>query len=496
VQEAVEMAFRFRDEKLYDWFRGQTHVEPPYPQQFRLRIQNKRADLDSARLRIAMFCKWLSETPDLAYLLQPQHIDKFFAILQHYGVPTDLLDFTTDPGVAGFFAADTRQPIAPGTTACIYCLNTADLLEMWKTYKELDERPNQAIETVVVDVDNLWRLQAQSGCFLRTTYNWDVDYAMDLIEFPYSGYPSAPVRDAIYPTDKSPLEQRLDQYFDREKMTSFAAEMFTFVRKLKARGKTAEVAFVAARPDGFCPEAFRDPSLVLPLQSWPDHETGGWSVTPVENFDALVRTQQVLLDPNLTPESIEKAIGYAVRQALRTTPTLRDQQLSWLILNGPESFDAASLGPMLRRAWNGLRRLPYTDEEVASGLGRVAFLVASRFHESGDNETRAHFLDKSFGPGQWVAFAAVDNSGSQAWVTSVALLGAQRDDMKTLLAPEHEGRELDAKMLFQVVYNPRRMFEFPAFRRLFAEQVVPIQVVDRRALVLFNPTDLQTFGTP
>ena len=79
--------------------------------------------------RIAMFCRWLRTMPQLAHLLTRDH--DMFAILQHYGIATHYLDFTTDPSVAGCFACDTHTPPNDGLS-CIYCLNTPDLLNIWQ----------------------------------------------------------------------------------------------------------------------------------------------------------------------------------------------------------------------------------------------------------------------------------------------------------------------------------------------------------------------------
>jgi FRG domain len=49
--------------------------------------------------------------------------------IQHDGIPTNCIDFTTDPAVAGFFAADTKAPPTEGMS-CIYCLDTKNLLEV------------------------------------------------------------------------------------------------------------------------------------------------------------------------------------------------------------------------------------------------------------------------------------------------------------------------------------------------------------------------------
>ena len=62
-------------------------------------------------------------------------------------------------------------------------------MKWWNILGTLEERKGAEMERVEIDVQNLWRLQAQRGVFLRVNYNWHIDYGMFKIIFPYSGYP-------------------------------------------------------------------------------------------------------------------------------------------------------------------------------------------------------------------------------------------------------------------------------------------------------------------
>jgi FRG domain len=78
----------------------------------------------------------------------------------HYGIPTEYIDFTTDAGVAGFFAVDTTNLPNEGKS-CIFCLNMDDLMSVWDIVKDIGSRKEAKanIELVRIDVLNLWRLQ-------------------------------------------------------------------------------------------------------------------------------------------------------------------------------------------------------------------------------------------------------------------------------------------------------------------------------------------------
>jgi WD40 repeat protein len=247
LQHAVELACQWKDEGRYDWFRGQVRHEPAHTSLFR-RFISDPAEHQLAVRRTQWFKQWVKTTPQLAHLLDSEDLYALHAIAQHYGIPTNLLDFTTDPRVAGFFAADTIQP-AQGCESCIYCLDTHSLERTWQHAKATRDRSGVRIEPIRIAVDNLWRLQAQRGVFLHANYDWEADYPMDRILFPYSGYPVAPNRSEIYPIDKSSLEILLDQYFDRERLLRMADEVGRFAAT-HAPGSTFHLIPAGPEPAG------------------------------------------------------------------------------------------------------------------------------------------------------------------------------------------------------------------------------------------------------
>ena len=142
-----------------------------------------------------------------------------------------------------------------------------------------------------------------------------------------------------------------------------------------------------------------------------------------------------------------------------------------------------------------MRSLPYTVDEIAECLGRIAMLHVLGFADA-SSQARRECLDIHFGTPKEVAFGTVDGAGTQAWATAAALLASVRQDMQSLLTDEHKSRASDISELFKVIYNPRLMFEFEPWKRIFAHELIPSQVLDRRQLILFNPATVYTFGNP
>lgn len=491
IQEAVELAYKLKDEGQYNWFRGQVQDWPPYSSLYRMERIGNTDILKKHNRRASMFFNWVGEVPELVYLQNPEHSHDFLAIAQHYGIPTQYIDFTTDPGVAGYFAADIAKPSNEGKS-CIYCLNTDDLMSLWNAMKDLDTRKGAHIELVTINVQNLWRLQAQRGVFLRADYNWDIDYPMDRILFPYSGYPSYPTRERVYPEHKSPLEQLLDQYFFLETAAFGGEELRQMIDELKSKGQNAGYATWTTFPEGFYEDAFVDKSQLVALESWSSEALRPWDIVSVEDYDQIVGTSLKLkLNTRASIEELKKSVSFAVKQILRSYPAIRSKTVEWVFIDLPESLSQEKLNNAFRSVWNGMRRLPYVDDEIANAFGSVAALLMSGFGSTAD--FKKLFIE-SFGECINVGFSYQDESGSYGFATRESLQRALRPDMADLLVPEFKERVNDIHDLFPIIYNPRLMFEFNMFKSMFAREIIPSQVLLQRKLILFNPAKLMIFG--
>src|SRR5262245_1630936 len=97
VGEALELAERLKAEGKFDFFRGQTGNWP-----LRSSFQRRgKEDQQKAILWLDRFRSWVSHTEGLWAV--SADVDQTIAVAQHYGIPTDFLDITTEPRVAAFF---------------------------------------------------------------------------------------------------------------------------------------------------------------------------------------------------------------------------------------------------------------------------------------------------------------------------------------------------------------------------------------------------------
>ncbi|PAW76886.1 MAG: hypothetical protein B9S32_13225 [Verrucomicrobia bacterium Tous-C9LFEB] len=131
LQEAVELAVKFKRQRKYNWFRGQSRDFPPSPSFGRL----SKLEAKKSLKRFERFVCWLIQTPGLGCFRS--NPDAPIAIAQHYGIPTGFLDFTTDPSVAGYFASWDKNKIDSSATSCIYCLNSKKITEQWALIKKI-----------------------------------------------------------------------------------------------------------------------------------------------------------------------------------------------------------------------------------------------------------------------------------------------------------------------------------------------------------------------
>ena len=496
VEEAVELAYKFKAESTYDWFRGQSQDWPPFSSLARVQMRRDKAETERTNRRIQLFLQWASRTPALKHIVDQEPKNEAFAIMQHHGIPTHYIDFTTDPGVAGFFAADTLNP-PHEQFSCIYCLNTTWLMDLWNSMKNMKMLQGCELEPIQIDVSNLWRLQAQHGVFLYSSFDWHNFHAMDRILFPYSGYPSYPVRENIYPTHKSHLEQLLDQYFDVEESAFGNEHLREMIREMQNQGHEMLVTDYDTVSDARIEKALTLGRNTPQHPSWSEENLAAWKSVPSENYhDTIVTPVTLCIKPDIHPIEASKTVGFGIRQLLRSKPEVRKTIIDWTFTGLNNERIYTDWSAMFKSVWNGMRLLPYEDEDVATAIAHLALLLTTLQKEGKTPFGTHQLMSECYGDSFQVEFALSNGSGTRGFCAHASVKNAIRDDIAAILTPSSQNIINDMQELVRTVFNPKLLFVFERFKSMFAREIIPAQIATKRKLLIFNPSELETFGLP
>jgi hypothetical protein len=482
VEDAVTLASKFKREGKYDWFRGQIKDWPPHSSLYRAKANDE--SLAKIEDDFNLFISWINQKEELKYLLADGNHHQLEAILQHYGFPTNYIDFTTEPSIAGFFACDSVTPPQDGNS-CIYCLSIDDLLSVYEFVNIVISRNEVKLEKVIVDVQNLWRLQAQQGVFLHANYNWEIDYPLDKIIFPYKGYPSYPTRDFIYPKHKSSLEILLDEFFDRQRSINNFRKFAPFF----------DVKALSPLPNGVQEKAFKNISELKILPSWEELRLEIWSEYKEEDYHSTTgQIQRLRLHPSYSEAEVKNAITFGVKQLLNSNASIRGKTIDWILEGSPGYLDVQKAASLLSLIWNGMRCLPYDNEEISIASGNLIYLFTKNIRDL-NREEQLEVFSSLGGSSQRVSFSIKEGNGSTAFASKESLIKAYGINFSALLIETFK-TNTDPKDLFRFIYNPRLMFDFNVFKHMFATEIIPSQIALYESYVIYNPTQITIFGNP
>jgi hypothetical protein len=479
ISEAIELATAGNHSGKWDLFRGQTRADWFVTSSAGRLPETARED---AWNQFQRFATWARSVDAMANYVA--ELDSLWAVAQHYGLRTQFIDFTDDPRVAAFFSCDTQQEPDDDQEAAIICLNTEDFLKFWKGFERLSAYP----EIIRIDVENLWRLQKQRGCFLwNPIENIEHHYDFDRIVFPFvKDHPSLPRREEIYPVDQSELEKMLTHFFMNEQLiegTNFIDEHFSVIR---------------------LPNVSYDvtswwPSGISLSEDW--NSTEQWSAKKIEHADDAL--QGIVIEFGLS-NSIEQLYEYILRTF---TPEFieanRDKAFgSGVAQKELPSSQSRRLIVCVRRLWNGMRTLPYAAPEINTSISYFIKLFELSRHEKQPED--------AFGPdGIEVEIgSSMDGTGaySRGTVTTTALVEAYNPEFLSAVR-QRLGRNDDllAEASLHMPARPWERFTFSGLRTLMVEQLIPTQVVWRghsvgdnslREVIYFSPKELKVFGLP
>lgn len=508
LQAAVELAESWRAAGTHSWFRGQNRLWPIATSLGRR--QGNKEEIARFNKRLLQFCNWLESVPELRHLLEEEHVHAFFAILQHYGVPTHYVDFTINPKVAGFFAG-VGPDAELGQDGCIIAIDSDDWCERLRSVAEVKHWPAPWPEKVIVSVPNLWRLEAQSGYFVYLPLEVAEGYEpVDRIVFSHDGSGFELTEDEIYPSRKSPLEERLDEFFAEELMLSNRESFHQILREMAQEHSNfhqslREMAQAWSTGGGVVGhgawatlEGPESSKWLRPGKG--DHESWrsvpqGWLAYVHEKLHKTRNgtTTQILLDPKELLREREE-VQKIVRRFLYEHPGARQKAVNWKFL--PKTRDTPRgwidfVERATNRTWDGIRRLPFTDDQVAWSVAMTVLLACADVSETPSFSARNFYT--LLGPLLHIELGNARGVAARAAMAETTYECALRPDLDDVIVPELLGRS--QKQLLQVL-APAHLFEFDLLVEAFARELIPTQVLIESSggAVFFSPARTPVIG--
>lgn len=488
VWSAIEIAKELKLSGEYDLFRGQRHTFDIAPS-----ILRDGVDRTSAKQKFANFSHWVHQTPELSSL--HGNNEAILAVAQHYGIKTPLLDFSYSPKIAGFFATNDGRE---GDTGTIICINKSRFQKSWKDINKrcIKDRGHPLTKIVDIDVQNLWRLQAQEGVFLRCHADPTLLEMFSFflhIHFPQESGVKVLDSEKVYPTSKSHLEVLLEQHF--------------LIDSYPERRKQVEEIFgppvITVNEDSIREEIqsfFIDNKIPNKHESWNTDFAKKWLQEPNEYYsddDDFVTDFKLILPTFDTVSEMEsyiftqitKILEEDVRRSINWTIESNKGEVLYIdgegkISDSQDEFTEYMLSEMVDVIYSGMRHLPYTNDQIAHAISRYIAMVYFGVYEVIEEPVG---ITTEGGKIRGRGFANKKN-----------IQQALRDDFFSLIDPEklNESGKLNFRDTLFCASYVKSTYDFKKFIDLFITDLIPTQaaVAIEGLVVATNPMRIDIFG--
>ena len=495
ITEAVRIAEELSKNGISDLFRGQTNNWRPQPSLFRLGI-----DKEVEFKRLNKFANWISNVQELTSLHNNK--EQILAVAQHYGIGTTFLDFTRNPKVAGFFATHNYHfDKNEENQGVIICLSKNVFIDSWMDINERALKSGKVSLTrlIEIEVNNLWRMQSQEGVFL------DIRVAPDFLEmfsffryiyFTHNSTQYNLIKETtIYPPNKSHVEILIDEFFEHE------TRQLGIARAEEFFGKAIYINDNNYEGDT---TAFINNVLPNRLSSWEIKSIKDWLHEPKEVYSDLKNNPivNISLKSLLTIPEQKAFIKQQLFEIENKFDNPRTQNITWKIndedgktlliddedadlLEG-DKIPQIECNKVVSILWDGLRRLPYSNEQLFDCIS--SYLIGAKYEYSG--------LGKIFGRMTGVEFStniAINRSS----VSEKLLLSSIRKDFWQTIDENEKKKNIrtDGHYVLSILFDPKRLFEFPDFVNIFVRNVIPIQpFCSSFDKIIFSPARIEVFG--
>lgn len=476
-KEALSLAISFQKEGKYDLFRGQAQNWSVISTMARLSGRQQ----ERANEKLERFIYFLSISPVTEKYLKDANW--FFAVAQHYGLPTSFIDFTKNPQVAMFFATNSNYNIV-GKDSVIICLNRADFLRIVEFASVIYPKYNILPPAIIdIDVDNLWRLQAQEGVFLDSQIKCldDFFYKFDRIIFPYEESYSQIKADNIYPKIKSELEIIIDHYFSGEERIIREDAINKYLKKMP------DIKYSSIKNHSINQYV----KSGLPHSSWNYNEIEKWEYKATSklnkiknvsiNLEQFVPTSNLKNDTFYILEIIKREFSlnkvsrlYAIEIDL-SYHYLRKKTINNIIIKN------------ICHIWDGMRKLPYSRKQIFIALSKYLCMeIYSMNNIKNEISINPILLEME-------SFYGIHN---RFYLAEHKIENAFREDILEILV-DSLPKSVSSHILFYV-NKPRIVFDFNKLIKVFADEIIPSQMLrqgkNKNPIIFFTPLNIKILG--
>lgn len=470
MKEALELANRFKEEGKFDLFRGQARDWEVVSSASRI---NDNSLVMEEMQKFYQFC---ATNELLKPYIDSEKFDEFIAIAQHYGLKTNFVDFTSSPEIAMYFATHDKS-CEVGQESVIVCLNRNEFEEEVRNgyTQHLISKQNLPIPSIIeVDLTNLWRLEAQKGCFMEQPFiGFDKLYGFDKIYFPYSEPFDSIQKFDIYPERKSPIELELDKFFMDMRMSGIA----------KIEKKFTNTIHIGRPPMEAYNKIFQDYSKLQKHSSW-NNIDNKWNNETQVQWEYQNERKQIRLD--IQKLANNDSVYY--NQFVTTISQHRDMLINIDLINA-ENYNS-NISEKIKSIYDGMNFLPYSNEHIANAIKEL--LHIELHFENMANKIEMEFGERDSGKGYY----------SRAYIFENDYQSLLREDILEYINLKYLSENANAedikknisKSIINLGCNVSLIFDFHKFADLFAKMVIPFQVYLNRNIVLFNPAKIKIFG--
>lgn len=397
------------------------------------------------------FINWAKAVPEL---IEYRSDEILTAIGQHYGMPTNYLDLTRNPKIAILFSKATDEFQLPSESV-IYCFRKEDLLKV------------SEIKILEFDVKNLWRLEIQEGLFLEFLINGCGEKVFEesiRIHFPCTKM-SEEEHSFIYPQRKSSLESQIDNWL-----------YYNEIHAMRSVSDDQGIdVFAKVGEDNI--SYYKERKIQKPEQKWLQYSYQ-WLIHRREHISVAGKQNQICIPPIDLSNIVEskRLLSAYILNSLMVNSSI--ESLTFKLDSSSSSKHLQNVTKIINRAWDSMRVMPYTYEEMANSLSLIILFIVARAEGLPNLEL---WPEKLWGRTQILKMRPF-MGGTMAGICSCNdfcdAIELSESYLKSLVNYAQKCVSKERLTVFKFTDDPSHIFDFDKFRSLFIEQIIPTAIFD------------------